>query len=150
MTDSEYMRKWRGEHPEKTREYARRYYIKNREKILTRQKRQLRGLTSEQKEARRIVTNRWQRADRRRRPGLYAAARLKNTYGLSIDQFDSLLAKQGGCCATCNKKGKLNVDHCHKTDRVRGLLCRSCNFVLGLVDESPRVLYALIRYLKNT
>jgi hypothetical protein len=63
---------------------------------------------------------------------------LKRQYGLSPADYDALLAKQDGVCATCGKPSKetLCVDHCHATGTIRGLLCRQCNFALGCFTDS--------------
>ena len=73
---------------------------------------------------------------------------LKRKYGLSLEDYQRLLAEQNGVCALCGfppspkKFGRLVVDHCHKTSRVRGLLCRKCNVQLSLwgEDEAPSLL----------
>lgn len=69
-------------------------------------------------------------------------------YGITPEEFDRMLDEQGGHCATCPETGPLQVDHCHDTGRVRGLLCRACNSTLGHArDDVPR-LRALIAYLE--
>jgi Recombination endonuclease VII len=60
------------------------------------------------------------------------ASRQQRCYGLSTEDRKALLARQGGVCGICKKKGrKLHVDHCHETGKVRGLLCGKCNRGLG-------------------
>lgn len=78
---------------------------------------------------------------------------LKKFFGLTPEHYDLMLAKQGACCAIChgvNDNGhRLSVDHCHKTNKVRGLLCSECNHGLGrFQDDIPR-LKAAINYLKE-
>jgi hypothetical protein len=71
--------------------------------------------------------------------------RLQKRYGLSDEEYDTLLAKQGGACAICRRRlrGRLCVDHCHFTGLVRGLLCRKCNLGLGcLVDDAASLISA--------
>ena len=71
--------------------------------------------------------------------------RLQKHYGLSDEDYDTLLAKQGGACAICRRRprGRLCVDHCHLTGMVRGLLCRKCNLGLGcLVDDAASLISA--------
>jgi hypothetical protein len=66
-----------------------------------------------------------------------------------------MLSEQGNCCAICKKrlsgKGRSTdsptVDHCHKTGRVRGILCNPCNRVLGLMKENKETFAAAIKYL---
>ena len=75
---------------------------------------------------------------------------LKN-FNLTVEQYDELLKKQEGLCAICHReeicKKRLAVDHCHKTGRVRKLLCHHCNCALGMVDDDRNKLVALISYL---
>lgn len=73
-------------------------------------------------------------------------------YGLTVDEFDSMLATQGGGCAICHTgepggRGTWHVDHCHDSGRVRGLLCRGCNIGLGQFKDNPLLLEAAVRYL---
>lgn len=80
------------------------------------------------------------------------AAKLRRMYGLTIAQYDALLEHQGGCCAICKTdtpkgKGRFNVDHCHETGEVRGLLCVNCNNGLGRFFDNPSLLAAAIQYL---
>lgn len=61
--------------------------------------------------------------------------RLKRVYGITLDQYMSLLTNQGGCCAVCRRDHKmfnrrLSVDHNHETGEIRGLLCLLCNYRL--------------------
>lgn len=65
--------------------------------------------------------------------------KLKSRYGLTEADYNLMLVEQGGCkmCGRPRDKvRRLNVDHCHKTGKVRGLLCSQCNTVLGIF-ESP-------------
>lgn len=78
---------------------------------------------------------------------------LKRKYGVTLADYDRMLADQGGCCAICRKpevqqfKGVFHVDHDHATGAVRGLLCRGCNHMLGVVGDDPAILARAIRYL---
>ncbi len=76
---------------------------------------------------------------------------LKTKYGLTLEEYDSMVIAQEGRCAICNKEEpngrNLHVDHNHKTGRIRKLLCKRCNAALGLVDESPQILSAMKDYL---
>jgi len=79
-------------------------------------------------------------------------AKLLKLYGLTLEQYDTMLEAQGGSCVTCggNNNGKrLVVDHCHKTGKVRGLLCNRCNSAMGLVDDNTNTLNAMIKYLSE-
>lgn len=73
-------------------------------------------------------------------------------YGVTPEQFAALLASQGGRCAICRTdqpggKGGWHLDHDHKDDRVRGLLCASCNLLLGHAKDDLDLLRAAVEYL---
>lgn len=74
---------------------------------------------------------------------------LKALYGLSMSGYESMLRAQNGVCQICKRKpeGYLQVDHCHSTGKVRGLLCGNCNSGIGLLQESREVLASAIKYL---
>ena len=78
-------------------------------------------------------------------------ARLQRMYGISLDDFNDMYEEQRGVCKLCGAEGKtkgLSVDHCHKTGRVRGLLCISCNTFLGKIESNPSLLSNITGYLK--
>lgn len=77
---------------------------------------------------------------------------LRVRYGITLQEYRELLEKQNGVCAICGRgpgKRSLHVDHCHKTGKVRALLCNGCNTTLGKVGDDTTVLEGLIRYLKT-
>jgi hypothetical protein len=77
--------------------------------------------------------------------------KLKTKYGISIEEYETMHIKQNGRCFLCESESErrpLNVDHCHKTGKVRKLLCDKCNLALGLVGDSVELLENFIRYLK--
>lgn len=81
-------------------------------------------------------------------PVMIKKAYLKNTYGITQDDFNALFAKQGGGCAICGTPGKLHVDHKHdETKRVRSLLCFACNTLIGLAKEDIHILESAAAYL---
>jgi hypothetical protein len=64
------------------------------------------------------------------------ASALKKRYGITIQEYEDKFQAQGGKCASCGvEKEKLDVDHCHLTGRVRDLLCRKCNLVIGFIES---------------
>jgi hypothetical protein len=80
-------------------------------------------------------------------------------YGITVEQFNEMHARQNGLCAICgsaekraeSKRGKimqLVVDHCHATLKVRSLLCWRCNIGLGVAKDSIPVLEKMIDYLR--
>jgi hypothetical protein len=79
--------------------------------------------------------------------------KLKANYGITLDQYNQILAKQNNLCSICEKpnkhKRRLNVDHDHITGVVRGLLCHHCNTSLGGFGDSIEVLARAIKYLEE-
>lgn len=80
------------------------------------------------------------------------AYNLQRNYGLSVDDYFALLASQGERCAICRdlpsgRITRLVVDHDHATGRVRGLLCTSCNHMLGNAKDDPCRLLAAADYV---
>jgi hypothetical protein len=77
---------------------------------------------------------------------------LKKTYGLTWDEYQAILEHQGGRCAICEGKRsyQLHVDHCHKTGRIRGLLCAACNKrLLPAAKDNPEVLLNAVDYIER-
>jgi hypothetical protein len=74
---------------------------------------------------------------------------LQRRYGMTSAEYAQKIADQRGCYLICGLQSeRLVVDHNHNTGQVRGLLCVSCNGLLGLANENPRVLVAAIEYLR--
>lgn len=78
---------------------------------------------------------------------------LKTKYGITLDDYNVMLAEQGGVCAICGGnslqgKTRLHVDHCHTTGEVRSILCGKCNGGLGLFMDDPDLLEAAAAYLR--
>lgn len=79
--------------------------------------------------------------------------RLRRKYNMTVEMYNQLLQKQNGGCAICGRKPKtkpLNVDHCHKTGKIRGLLCPPCNRSLGILGDNEDSLLKVIDYLRKT
>jgi len=74
---------------------------------------------------------------------------LKSRYGMTIEDYYKLLEKQNNKCSICKLEAikTLDVDHDHKTDQVRGLLCNNCNRGLGHFKDSPEILKQSYEYL---
>lgn len=73
-------------------------------------------------------------------------------YGINLVQYDKMLSEQAGLCAICGKTNgnkRLAVDHDHKTGQVRGLLCTTCNHMLGQADDNIIILEKGIKYLQK-
>lgn len=98
-------------------------------------------------------------AERRRRAdGTARRYALRREYGLDADDYERMRQAQGGCCAICGAReygwkanaGRLVVDHCHQSKRVRGLLCPACNRGLGQFEDDPKRLLRATKYLKRS
>ena len=87
---------------------------------------------------------------------------LRYNYGITLEEYNTLLSNQNGKCATCGttepggrKSGRgggtnvFVVDHCHDTGKVRGLLCHSCNRAMGLLGDNVSVIESMIKYLEQ-
>ena len=85
-------------------------------------------------------------------------SKLWNRYGLTLEQFDSMLEEQDSKCKICNRelhyegniKEKPHVDHSHSTGKVRGLLCGWCNTSIGYANDDVKVLTEMINYLNDS
>jgi hypothetical protein len=79
---------------------------------------------------------------------------LKKNYGITSEEYEKILAKQNGRCAICetdipNGLHKIwNVDHDHKSGKVRGLLCWNCNSAIGLLKDDDKVIENALRYVR--
>jgi len=89
-------------------------------------------------------------------PDINWANKIKRKFGLTSEEYYSLLKKQNFGCAICERtepngvsNKKFAVDHCHSTGEVRGLLCHSCNTSLGHFNDDIRLLDKAINYLSN-
>ena len=72
-------------------------------------------------------------------------------YGVVEQDIRDLQDKQKGCCAICqNSLEEPNIDHCHTTGKVRGLLCGSCNKMLGHAKDNTDILACAIQYLEES
>lgn len=102
---------------------------------------------------------RYQREWRKRNPEKATNNFLKKSFGITLATYEELALRQNWLCAICgeperskDKDGaprRMPVDHCHKTGKIRGLLCSSCNRGLGLFKDQPEILNKAIAYLNN-
>ena len=83
---------------------------------------------------------------------------LMREYGITLEQYAEMEAKQGGLCAICKQpetqerkgvKYRLAVDHCHKTGKVRGLLCFKCNSAMGSFEKRDVPISNIEDYLEK-
>ena len=85
---------------------------------------------------------------------------LKQTFGISLAQYESMFDAQKGLCAICKNPEtaknnydkvtrRLAVDHCHTSGKIRALLCSACNTAIGLMNDDTARIQAAIEYLKS-
>jgi hypothetical protein len=82
----------------------------------------------------------------------YAAMRrskLGREYGLTLEEGEQLFKKAKYCCQICKSSKALQIDHCHATGQVRGILCHQCNSAIGMLDDSIERCQEVVRYLQN-
>lgn len=91
-------------------------------------------------------------AENRERLNEYARwQRFQRKYGVSKDQYVVMLASQEHQCKICDRplinQGRVCIDHSHKTNKVRGILCDRCNRGIGLLQDNPTVLNKAAQYI---
>lgn len=79
---------------------------------------------------------------------------LRHAHGITLLDYNRLFAEQQGLCLGCKRhqsqfKQSLVVDHNHRTEKIRGLLCNQCNTALGLVKDNTETLLRLVDYLQK-
>lgn len=83
------------------------------------------------------------------------ASEFKNKYGLTLEEAKAVVARADGECECCGRKVEphgtgackndvANIDHCHTTGKVRGILCNKCNQALGLLNDKPQLAVAYL------
>jgi hypothetical protein len=142
---------------EKILEQAKVYYIENKEVIKLKKKNYRTAniekckLMNKKYYMKNSETYQKYREDNR---DYFENARLSSLYGITLDEYDSMLLNQDGKCKICNidqseLKESLHVDHDHINGKVRGLLCRKCNLALGCMNDDITILQKAITYLQS-
>jgi hypothetical protein len=109
------------------------------------------------RENRRLSWKTWAAEKRKDEPHYFynkrRANNYKNLYGLTLEQYEAMLAAQDGRCAICGqmqthaRHKHLYVDHDHKTNKNRGLLCYNCNVGIGHFRDDLNMLLAAVAYI---
>lgn len=141
-------RKYRLDNKAKRSEYRKEYYQENKVK----EKEYYRKNEDKIKETRKKYLQKSEVREKRKKQ-LFESS-LKRKYNLTIEKYNELHEKQKGCCAICHRHqselgSRLNIDHCHSSNKVRGMLCNQCNQGLGLFKDDPETLKNAIEYLAN-
>jgi hypothetical protein len=80
---------------------------------------------------------------------------LRNRFGISLEQYQSMLVGQDYRCAICGSKDSFGksphfvVDHDHSTGKIRSLLCNKCNVGIGMLGDDPKRLEDAAAYLRK-
>lgn len=164
------MRQWRAKNKQKIKAYeidhiadgrerARRYYWRHRQQRIDYSKRFIKTHAADIKKYRR--SERYKALSKKHNEKARDRIRdfrLKDKYGIGLADYQVMLSKQNGVCLICMRKANgvskwgsafknLSVDHCHKTGKVRGLLCHRCNWLIGSVEDNPDLMKRAILYL---
>lgn len=137
-------RKWRANNPGKQAAATKRWAERNPEKL-----RDLRKRVNEKRTASgysKAYAKQW----RLRNPdSSLRVFRARTGIELSWDALEKLKSKQSGKCAICGRESKLCIDHCHKLNKVRGLLCRKCNAAIGLFNDNFSTILRASEYVRR-
>lgn len=89
-----------------------------------------------------------------RRKYYHEVAKFKE-FGITKEQYNTLLDEQKGVCAICGLpqlatiEKQLCIDHNHATGEIRGLLCEKCNWGIGLLNDDIRIMQNAIKYINK-
>jgi hypothetical protein len=97
------------------------------------------------------MSNDWLKKNPKKAKGF----QLKYKYGITIEDYDRMFSNQAGLCAICGvSQSKISkqfaVDHCHDTNKVRGLLCSKCNTAIGQFNHNFDIVINAAKYLEKT
>jgi hypothetical protein len=121
LTRAEISRRYRERHPEKMKEAQKKYRDANKQYMSERQRKY----------------------------------QLRDKYGITDEDYNNMFISQDGKCAICGtsdqtgKWQRFGVDHCHKTGKVRALLCNECNRGMGLLKDNAELLRKAADYLDS-
>tara|TARA_R110002073_G_scaffold182180_1_gene340464 strand:- start:65 stop:532 length:468 start_codon:yes stop_codon:yes gene_type:complete len=142
----------RKEYREKNKEqraaYEKEYREKNKEQLAAYEK-EYREKNKEQLAA---LAQEYYKKNKEQRAAYEKEYRLKSKYGMSLKEKNVLLQKQNNKCKICLVEFSNitpNIDHCHTTNKVRGLLCLNCNTGLGHFKDNTKLLTQAINYLQE-
>ena len=101
----------------------------------------------------------WQKTYREKHPDRTKNTSLKKAYGITLEAYNQMSAAQNHSCAICKQKETrvdkngavrfMPVDHCHKTGKIRALLCTACNTALGGFKDDPNLLRKAAAYVEK-
>lgn len=92
----------------------------------------------------------YMKAYRDANPGRWRHNHLKTNYNIDEVEFHAMKQAQNGICLICESGSvdeNLAIDHCHKTGKLRGLLCKQCNFAMGQFGDNASLLRRAAEFL---
>lgn len=148
--DPEYLKNWKKANPEKVEAYR----LKGLENSRKRGRKWYYKHHEENKLNSAKYAKEWRQNNPEKRKTIKRRHDLKK-YGITEEQYEDMVLHQLGVCAICEKEQKdnsrrLDIDHCHKTGKVRGLLCSKCNTALGLLNEELELFNKAVNYLRKS
>lgn len=130
--------------------WARTYRANNRDAYLEKHKNESKKWRDNNPEESRDRARKY----RARNPNQVRCSNLKKTHGITLNQFNEMFLSQGSKCAICkggSSTGKnWHVDHCHNGGGIRGILCHSCNLMIGQARDNAETLLAAVEYLRGS
>jgi len=150
---TEYMRGWRKRNPDKIKANEKRCYEKrlatNRKAYNASCAVRARRFRESNPERVKEINAKYREANPEAICEHYQKWSLKTRYGITVEQRDAMIQEQEGKCAICGEAKQLVTDHCHKRKVVRGMLCRTCNLMIGYAYDNPDILEKAIAYLNS-
>lgn len=146
MCISDRWKRWYEANPEKHKKSVHEYYVRNK----TVRAKKIEKYRQEHREQIRL----WHKEYYIKNKVAIRDHTLQKLFKTTLIEYNEMFIVQNGKCATCGKhqselKASLHLDHNHETKEIRGLLCSSCNLILGQVKENITTLENMITYLKK-
>ena len=164
-TNKEKSKAYREANKEKIKAKSKAYYEANKEKIKAKRKayyeankEKTKAYYEATKEKRKAKSKAYNEANKEKRKAYNLAYTLKYKYNMTLEERDRMLKKQNNKCKICkitvhkNKTCKNNtacIDHCHTTNKIRGILCPFCNTGLGYFKDNTESLTNALTYLEE-
>lgn len=144
--------KYKHSHKDERLAYNQKWRSENRERVNANERRRRKEIPEKYKE--------WSKNHRERLGKLKSLRDSCYNFNITVDEYNKMNEAQNGLCAICerpnNQKSRtegelcrLAIDHCHKTGKIRALLCGACNKGLGHFEDNIELLITAIEYLQS-
>lgn len=147
----EYNKKWRIKNPEKNKEKNRKQNLKRKKLLQNDEYRQKRK--EYLKEWRKKYGKEYNKKYRQENPDRYQKydkrSWFKKKYKITLEQLNEMKLKQSNKCFICYIEKPLCLDHNHTTNKIRKLLCNTCNAAIGFIKEDINIAKKIIKYLET-